>query len=179
MLSVYRERLELDHLMDFSMTITTYSNVKQVLRDPVEYKLVVLEDDKGVPTGPFDFTYTYYKAGANVYSFQQLAVPNTQAKVVQGFFSDSATTVYTPVESIQISPSTYTLAIGATLQLAATARPNKATNPLLVYSSNFPTRATVSVAGGLVTGVSAGVVIITIASIDVPAVTTTVTVTVS
>jgi uncharacterized protein YjdB/beta-glucanase (GH16 family) len=76
-----------------------------------------------------------------------------------------AVTVYVPVTSVSVSPTTATIAINATTQLTATVLPSNATNKNVTWSSNNTTIATVS-ATGLVTGKAIGSAIITVTTQD-------------
>ena len=67
----------------------------------------------------------------------------------------SAESRYVPVDAIHATPSTASIAVGATQQLAVEFVPTNATDKTLVYESAKPTIATVS-ATGLVTGVKKG-----------------------
>ncbi|MBN2486007.1 MAG: Ig-like domain-containing protein [Bacteroidales bacterium] len=76
-----------------------------------------------------------------------------------------AVTVTIPVSSVSVSPTSLTLAVGATGQLTATVSPSNATNKNVSWSSGNTSVATVS-ASGLVTGVSAGTATITVTTQD-------------
>jgi len=79
-----------------------------------------------------------------------------------------------PVKSVSVSPSSATIAVGQSVQLAASASPPGST-PTFVWSSSNNAVATVS-SGGLVTGVAAGTAIVT-ATADGKSGSSTITVT--
>lgn len=70
-----------------------------------------------------------------------------------------------PVTGVTVSPSSATLNVSGTLQLSATVLPSNATDKSVSWSSNNSAIATVS-AGGLVTGVAPGNIIITVRTND-------------
>lgn len=70
-----------------------------------------------------------------------------------------------PVASVTVAPTTASIAVGATRQLTPTVLPANATNKAVTYTSATPATATVS-ASGLVTGVAAGTVNITVKTTD-------------
>lgn len=69
------------------------------------------------------------------------------------------------VNGVSITSNATEVVVGATLQLSATVSPSDAANKAVVWSSGDNTKATVS-ATGLVTGVSAGTVTITVTTED-------------
>ena len=69
------------------------------------------------------------------------------------------------VESVEVSPSSKTLEIGAKQQLTATIKPDNATNKNVTWSSSNPSVATVD-ANGLVTAVAVGTANITATTAD-------------
>lgn len=69
------------------------------------------------------------------------------------------------VASVTVAPTTASIAVGATRQLTPTVLPANATNKAVTYTSATPATATVS-ASGLVTGVAAGTVNITVKTTD-------------
>lgn len=70
-----------------------------------------------------------------------------------------------PVASVTVAPTTASIAVGATRQLTPTVLPANATNKAVTYTSATPATATVS-ATGLVTGVAAGTVNVTVKTTD-------------
>ena len=83
-----------------------------------------------------------------------------------GKTATSAITVSTiPVTGVSVSPTTATIATGATQQLTATIAPTNASNKNLTWTSSNTAVATVSTSG-LVTGVATGTVTITVATVD-------------
>lgn len=66
---------------------------------------------------------------------------------------------------VTLTPETANLAVGATQQLAVTLAPAGATNTTVIYSTNNPAIATVSV-DGLVTAVAVGTAVITVTTLD-------------
>ena len=81
------------------------------------------------------------------------------------------------VTKLTLSESSAKVSVGKTLTLSCTIEPSNATNKELIWSSSDETIATVD-AQGVVTGVKAGPVTITVASESNPSVTATCTVTV-
>lgn len=81
------------------------------------------------------------------------------------------------VTKLSLSVSSAEVSVGKTLTLSCTIEPTNATNKELVWSTSDETIATVD-AQGVVTGVKAGTVTITVASKSNPSVTATCTVTV-
>lgn len=70
-----------------------------------------------------------------------------------------------PVTGVSVSPTTASVATGATTQLAATVAPSNATNKNVSWTSSNTSVATVN-ATGLVTGVAAGSAVITVTTQD-------------
>ena len=83
-----------------------------------------------------------------------------------GGYTATSTVTVTPVSvtGVTVSPATGSIEMGETLQLTATVVPNNATNKNVTWSSSNNSIATVS--NGLVTGVSAGNVTITVTTAD-------------
>ena len=77
----------------------------------------------------------------------------------------SATPAPTPVSGVSVSPTSLSVAVGATGQLSATVTPSNATNRSVTWTSSNPAIATVGVTG-IVTGVSAGTATITVTTAD-------------
>lgn len=69
------------------------------------------------------------------------------------------------VTGVSVSPTTASVAVGATKNLTATVSPANATNPAVNWTSSDDTKATVS-ATGVVTGVAAGTATITATTAD-------------
>lgn len=69
------------------------------------------------------------------------------------------------VSSVTVTPTTASIAVGATRQLTATVAPTDATNKAVTWSSSDVTKATVS-STGLVTAVAAGTANISATSVD-------------
>lgn len=69
------------------------------------------------------------------------------------------------VASVTVAPTTASVVVGATRQLAPTVLPADAGNKNVTYTSSAPSIATVS-GSGLVTGVSAGTANITVKTVD-------------
>lgn len=84
---------------------------------------------------------------------------------------------FVPVASVSVTPTTASIAVAATRQLAATALPADAAQNV-TWSSASPGVATVS-ASGLVTAVSVGSAVITAISVSDPTKTSTATITVT
>lgn len=89
----------------------------------------------------------------------------------------TANTSSVAVTSVSLSPSSATLAVGATQQLTATVLPSNATNKAVSYASNNTGVATVN-ASGLVTAIANGTAIITVTTAS-GSKTSTATITVS
>lgn len=77
------------------------------------------------------------------------------------------------VASVDLTPATATVVVGATQQLTATVAPANATNKAVTYGTSDATKATVN-ATGLVTAVAAGTANITVTTADGAKVDTTV-----
>ena len=88
-------------------------------------------------------------------------------KTTDGAKTATCAVTVTPiaVTGVSLSPTTVSIAIGATSQLAATVAPSNATNKAVSYASSNTAVATVS-ASGLVTGVTAGTATITVTTTD-------------
>lgn len=84
---------------------------------------------------------------------------------------------FIPVSSVSVTPTTASIAVAATRQLAASALPSGAAQNV-TWSSSAPSIATVS-ASGLVTGVAAGSAVITVTSVSDPTKTATSAITVT
>ena len=74
-------------------------------------------------------------------------------------------TVYEPVSSVSVSPSTYTINVGETVSLTPTISPSTASNKNVSYSSENSSVATVN-SSGVVTGAGPGVTRIKVTSSD-------------
>lgn len=84
---------------------------------------------------------------------------------------------FVPVSSVSVTPSTASIAVAATRQLAASALPSGAAQNV-TWSSSAPSIATVN-SSGLVTGVATGSAVITAASVSDPSKTATSAITVT
>ncbi|MBZ3666644.1 phage tail tube protein [Pseudomonas monteilii] len=84
---------------------------------------------------------------------------------------------FVPVSSVSVTPSTASIAVAATRQLAASALPSGAAQNV-TWSSSAPSIATVN-SSGLVTGVAAGSAVITATSVSDPTKTATSAITVT
>lgn len=91
---------------------------------------------------------TVFATGTYTFQFVESA-PNVESVV--------------PVQSIAVTPTSATVAVGATRQLAVSFTPSNASSNAVTYSSSDVTKATVS-ASGLVTGVATGSATITVTS---------------
>lgn len=80
-------------------------------------------------------------------------------------FSDELEPAPVPVASVDLTPATLSVAVGATSQLTATVAPANANNQAKTFTSATPGVATVS-STGLVTGVAAGTAVITVTTTD-------------
>lgn len=69
------------------------------------------------------------------------------------------------VTGITVSPTSVTVSVGGTTQLSATVSPSNATNTAVTWTSSNSNIATVS-STGLVTGIAAGTVTITVTTVD-------------
>ncbi len=79
--------------------------------------------------------------------------------------SHSGTPLNVAVTGVTVSPTSASIAVGATTQLTATVSPSNATNKTVSWSSSNTSAATVS-SSGLVTGVAAGTATITVTTQD-------------
>ena len=84
---------------------------------------------------------------------------------------------FVPVSSVSVTPTTASIAVAATRQLAASALPSGAAQNV-TWSSSAPSIATVN-SSGLVTGVAAGSAVITATSVSDPTKTATSAITVT
>lgn len=91
---------------------------------------------------------TVYATGSYTFAFVE-SQPNTESVI--------------PVQSIDVTPATATIAVAGTRQLAVAFTPSNASSNAVTYVSSDVTKATVS-ASGLVTGVATGSATITITS---------------
>lgn len=90
----------------------------------------------------------------------------TATSTVDGTIKGTSTvTVTTPVSGVTVSPTTASIAVGATRQLTPTVAPAGASNKNVTYSSSATGVATVN-SSGLVTGVAAGTATITVTTDD-------------
>jgi kumamolisin len=92
--------------------------------------------------------------------------------------ASAAITVVQPVTSIMITPSTFSLLVGATRTLSALVSPSTAPNKALTWTSSAPSVATLS-ASGIVTALAAGTATLQATSQDSPAIMAQAIVTVS
>lgn len=91
---------------------------------------------------------TVFATGSYIFAFIE-SQPNTESVI--------------PVQSIAVTPTSATVAVGATRQLAVSFTPSNASSNTVTYSSSDVTKATVN-ASGLVTGVATGSATITATS---------------
>jgi uncharacterized protein YjdB len=82
-----------------------------------------------------------------------------------GITDPRVTEIEIPVTGVTVSPSTASIAVGATKQLTPTVAPANASIKSVTYSSSATAKATVS-ASGLITGVAAGEATITVTTVD-------------
>ncbi len=81
------------------------------------------------------------------------------------WISFTTTTANVSVTGVTVSPTSATLAVGATQQLTPTVSPSNATNKNVTYSSSNAAVASVN-SSGLITGVAAGSATITVTTVD-------------
>ena len=91
----------------------------------------------------------YKKAYHRFWAQAEIALANAE----YGRFFDTGVTI--PVTGVGVTPTSASLAVGATTALTATITPANATNTNVAWSSSNPAAATVS-ASGVVTGIGAG-----------------------
>lgn len=157
------------------------SRLKGTFNIPEE---TVHTEDDGTDTANTQFTFTgintVHEFNKGVYEDSQWKKSNAKGIVVDArygladvsSFFDSIQTPdtisgnnYVPVEGINVTPSSASLSVNGTEQLAAEITPATATNPNVNWYSSDRTVATVSNAG-LVTAVGAGSADITATSVD-------------
>lgn len=88
--------------------------------------------------------------------------PTKATVTIGGFYGISGNI---PVTGVTVSPTSASIAVGATQQLTATVAPSNATNKAVSWTSSNTSVATVS-SSGLVTGVAAGTATITVTTQD-------------
>ena len=141
-----------------------------------QVKFLVVNPDKRAYVG-----YTVVEAGTGQYDARNVfgySINTTLDGKYQPFkLLDGDVAASIPPTAITIAPDPAAVTVGATTQLTGPVTPSGARQNV-VWSTANPARATVS-GTGLVTGVSAGTVVITAASAYDGTVTDTVTVTVS
>lgn len=129
-------------------------------------------DNTDVATVDEDGLVTAVKAGTATITVSVKGQPEIKATCTITVKSSSIA-----VTKLTLSESSAEVSVGKTLTLSCTIEPSNATNKELIWSSSDETIATVD-AQGVVTGVKAGTVTITVASKSNPSVTATCTVTV-
>ena len=129
-------------------------------------------DNTDVATVDEDGLVTAVKAGTATITVSVKGQPEIKATCTITVKSSSIA-----VTKLTLSESSAEVSVGKTLTLSCTIEPSNATNKELIWSSSDETIATVD-AQGVVTGVKAGTVTITVASKSDPSVKATCTVTV-
>lgn len=129
-------------------------------------------DNTDVATVDEDGLVTAVKAGTATITVSVKGQPEIKATCTITVKSSAIA-----VTKLTLSESSAEVSVGKTLPLSCTIEPTNATNKELVWSTSDETIATVD-AQGVVTGVKAGTVTITVASKSNPSVTATCTVTV-
>ena len=89
----------------------------------------------------------------------------TKSGADYGITDPQVTEIEVPVTGVTVSPTTASIAVGATQQLTPTVAPSNASIKSVTYSSSATGTATVS-ASGLITGVAAGSATITVTTVD-------------
>ena len=140
--------------------------------DATTQGVVWASDNTDVATVDEDGIVTAVKAGTATITVSVKGQPEIKATCTITVKSSSIA-----VTKLTLSQSSAEVSVGKTLTLTCTIEPTDATNKELIWSSSDETIATVD-AQGVVTGVKAGPVTITVASESNPSVTATCTVTV-
>jgi hypothetical protein len=102
---------------------------------------------------------------ATNYYVTELSTGNKTAAITLGFAQAVTAAAQVSVTGVTVSPSTASIAVGATQQLTPTVAPANASNNSVTYASSDTEKATVS-ASGLVTGVAEGSATITVTTVD-------------
>lgn len=142
-MGVYHKVLELEDRYEKSLNA---SGVSVGLSD-ISGKTSVITVNHPFKVYVFSLT-TVFATGTYTFAFVE-SQPNTESVI--------------PVQSIDVTPATATIAVAGTRQLAVAFTPSNASSNAVTYVSSDPTKATVS-ASGLVTGVATGSATITITS---------------
>ena len=140
--------------------------------DATTQGVVWASDNTDVATVDEDGLVTAVKAGTATITVSVKGQPEIKATCTITVKSSSIA-----VTNLTLSQSSAEVSVGKTLTLTCTIEPTDATNKELIWRSSDETIATVD-AQGVVTGVKAGPVTITVASKSNPSVTATCTVTV-
>ena len=140
--------------------------------DATTQGVVWASDNTDVATVDEDGLVTAVKAGTATITVSVKGQPEIKATCTITVKSSSIA-----VTKLTLSESSAEVSVGKTLTLSCTIEPSNATNKELIWSSSDETIATVD-AQGVVTGVKAGTVTITVASKSDPSVKATCTVTV-
>jgi Bacterial surface proteins containing Ig-like domains len=142
-MGVYHKVLELEDRYEKSLNA---AGVSSGLTD-ISAKPSVITVNHPFRIYVFNLT-TVFATGTYTFAFVESA-PNTESVI--------------PVQSIDVTPATATIAVAGTRQLAVAFTPSNASSNAVTYVSSDVTKATVS-ASGLVTGVASGSATITITS---------------
>ena len=140
--------------------------------DATTQGVVWASDNTDVATVDEDGIVTAVKAGTATITVSVKGQPEIKATCTITVKSSTIA-----VTKLTLSESSAEVSVGKTLTLSCTIEPTDATNKELIWSSSDETIATVD-AQGVVSGVKAGTVTITVASKSNPSVTATCTVTV-
>ena len=117
-----------------------------------------------------DYNYTYpserpyYDETGSTLAAGRVADP-AKSGADYGITDPQGTEIEVQVTGVTVSPSTASIAVGATQQLTPTVAPSNASIKSVTYSSSATGTATVS-ASGLITGVAAGSATITVTTVD-------------
>lgn len=129
------------------------------------------------PSDTYNKSGTWTSSNPAVVSVEDAALGNFTARsagtAVLTFYGNNGVTTAINVTSaapvavtgVTVSPTTASVAVGATQQLTPTVAPSNASNKSVTYSTSDATKATVN-SSGLVTGVAAGSATITVTTVD-------------
>ncbi len=136
--------------------------------EDAQLQATVLPEDateKGVAWSSGDASIVSVDSDGRIHALSAGFVLITATTFDSGLTASCAVTVSVPVSGITLAPTSLALVEGTTSSLEATVLPSDATNKEVVWSSDNPSVATVS-QGGIVTAVSPGDAVITVASAE-------------
>lgn len=160
--------------MEYTINVTTTGNYNIDCRVASavggSFSIAVNNVDKtgtiNVPnTGAWQTWQTVSKTGVSLNSGTQILRINSNGGFNINKITIVSASTNVPVSGVTLSPTTVSLATGATQQLAATVAPGNASNKAVSYATSNAAVANIS-AGGLITAVAAGSATITVTTQD-------------